>query len=245
MNNIIDINCDLGEGNGNEALLMPFISSCNIACAAHAGDKNLIDKTIKLAIQNNTKVGAHPSFPDRENFGRKVMDISSDQLEQSLINQINLVKNIANKNGSILNHIKFHGALYNLTATNVDMAQLVVNILKKYLKKTCLYVPYHSVIHDIALKNNLKFKIEAFADRNYNSDLTLVSRDDPSALITDKDDLVIHLLQMVIEHKLIALDGEVIRMEADTFCIHGDNPNASEILPFITKKLLEKGIKIE
>ena len=171
----IDINCDVGEGIASEHLLMPYISSCNIACGGHFGDVNSIDKTIKLAIKNNVKIGAHPSFPDKENFGRKLIQISDEEFTNSIQKQLNLFLDSLSLFGKKLHHIKPHGALYNAIAIDEKLANLFIDVTRNYLKDAFLYVPYNSVIERIALKNNINIKYEAFADRNYNNDLTLVS----------------------------------------------------------------------
>jgi len=240
----IDINCDVGEGIGNEIDLMPYISSCSIACGAHAGTKETIIETIKLALRHNVKIGAHPSFPDKENFGREVMDITPEDLQVSIENQIKLVKDSVERLGGELHHIKAHGALYNVSAVNKKIAQIIVNVVKKMTNDVFLYVPYNSVIQSLAIKNNLKIKVEAFADRNYNTDLTLVSRKNVNALITDSKILIPHLLKMITEQKLISVGGVEVEIMADTFCIHGDNPNVKNLLKFVHKKLHKNGIKI-
>jgi UPF0271 protein len=244
MDYTIDINCDVGEGIVNEAELMPYISSCSIACGAHAGNEKTIIETIKLALLHNVKIGAHPSFPDKENFGRKIIDISSEDLQLSIENQIKLIKDSVQQLGSNLHHIKAHGALYNLSAVNRGIAQIIINAVKNTVNDVFLYVPYNSIIQELAIQNNLKIKVEAFADRNYNTDLTLVLRKNENAIITDKEILIQHLLKMITEQKLISIDGVEVKIIADTFCIHGDNPNAKNLLKFMYKKLLKNGIKI-
>ena len=240
----IDINCDVGEGLDNERDLMPYISSCSIACGGHAGTKKTIMKTIKLAMQHTIKIGAHPSFPDKENFGRKVMEISPADLQLSIENQLKLINNNVKQLGGELHHVKAHGALYNLSATNKETAQVIINAIKNTLDDVFLYVPYNSVIQKLAVRNNLKIKVEAFADRNYNTDLTLVSRKNKNALITNKEILMQHLLKMITEKKVISIDGVEVEIIADTFCVHGDNSNAKNLLKFMHKKLLKNGIKI-
>ncbi len=240
----IDINCDVGESIGNEIDLMPYISSCSIACGGHAGTKKTIIETIKLALLYDVKIGAHPSFPDKENFGRKKMDISPANLQISIENQLKLVNDSVQRLKGKLHHVKAHGALYNLSAVNEEIAQIIIKAVKNTVDDVFLYVPYNSVIQKMALKNNLKIKVEAFADRNYNTDLTLVSRKNKNALITDNQILIHHLLKMITQQKLISIDGVEVEIKADTFCIHGDNPNAKNLLKFMHKKLLENGIKI-
>ncbi len=241
----VDINCDVGEGLGNEAALMPFISSCSIACGAHAGDDTTIIETIRLAIKNNVKIGAHPSFPDRKNFGRKVMDLDKKALQQSLEDQINLVNTHAKRLGAKLYHVKAHGALYNQAAIDTKTAQIILLAVKNTVHNAVLYVPYNSILEKLALKYYVKIKVEAFADRNYNENLTLVSRTNENAIITDRDLLLEHLLKMIIHKKVKTISGVEVAIKADTYCIHGDNSNAVEILKYISQKFLEKGIKIE
>ncbi|MGB5364219.1 MAG: 5-oxoprolinase subunit PxpA [Aureibaculum sp.] len=241
----VDINCDVGEGLGNESALMPFISSCSIACGGHAGDDLTINETIKLALKNNVNIGAHPSFPDRKNFGRKVMDLDEKYLQQSLEDQINLVDTHAKRLGATLYHVKAHGALYNQAARDPKTAQIILHAVKNTVKNTVLFVPYNSIIEKLALKNKIETKVEAFADRNYNENLTLVSRTNENAIITDRDLLLEHLLKMIIRKKVKTISGVEVDIFADTYCIHGDNPNAVEILKYVSKKFIEKGIKIE
>lgn len=244
MNKIIDINCDVGEGFENDADLMPYISSCSIACGAHAGDEETIMKTINLALQYNVKIGAHPSFPDRANFGRKVIDMPINDLKRSLIAQIELIKRNVESLGGKLNHIKAHGALYNLSANNRETAEALIDVVKNTTNGVFLYVPYNSLLENLAKQNGLKTKVEAFADRNYNTDLTLVSRNEQNAVITNANDVTQHLLNMIKENRVISIDGVVVKLKAQTYCVHGDNPSAILILKKVSKKLEENGIKI-
>lgn len=244
MNKIIDINCDVGEGLENEADLMPYISSCSIACGAHAGDEATIINTIQLALKYNVKVGAHPSFPDRKNFGRKVLDMPLSNLKQSLEAQIMLVKTHVDRLGTSLNHIKAHGALYNLSANDSKTAEALIEVVKNTANEAFLYVPYGSLLETLAKQIGLKTRVEAFADRNYNLDLTLVSRSSQNAVITDPNLVVKHLSNMVLHNHVISIDGVGVEMKAQTYCIHGDNPSAISILKKVSKKLKENGIKI-
>ncbi|MHB0755217.1 5-oxoprolinase subunit PxpA [Polaribacter sp. M15] len=240
----IDINCDVGEGVTNEHLLMPYISSCNIACGGHFGDVISIDRTIKLAIKNNVKIGAHPSFPDKENFGRKLIQISDENLKKSIQNQMNLFLERLSLFDAKLHHIKPHGALYNAIAVDEKLAIFFIDVIQPYLKQACLYVPYHSVIEKIAFKNNIKIMYEAFADRNYNNDLTLVSRKQKNALLVDEKAVLNHILQMIKHQKVKTISGIEVSIKADTFCVHGDSKNALEIVKYIHKELTKKGLTI-
>ncbi len=240
---IVDINCDVGEGVGNEAQLLPFISSCNIACGGHAGDVETIDEVLELAKKHKVYVGAHPSFPDRENFGRKVMEISSRELKVSLEEQILLLKERTEDHGLKLHHIKAHGALYNLTATDRSMAELVVEVVLKCCPDTFLYVPYQSEISEVAKEKGLQIKYEAFADRNYNDDLTLVSRSNNLALIHKKEEVFSHVLNMLKNEKVKTISGKELSIETDTFCIHGDSENAEDLVKYLFDEF--KNLQIE
>ncbi|WP_299012798.1 5-oxoprolinase subunit PxpA [uncultured Polaribacter sp.] len=240
----IDINCDVGEGIANEYLLFPYISSCNIACGGHFGDVKSIDKTIQLAVKNNVKIGAHPSFSDFKNFGRKVLQISEQELKASLDFQLELfLERMANFNQKI-HHIKPHGALYNLIAKDRGEAEKFISITKKYLKDCFLYVPYNSEIEKVALENHIKIKYEAFADRNYNTNLTLVARAAKNAIIEEPKDVLNHVLNMVTNKKVISISGEEKNIKASTFCVHGDHKNSVEILKYLTSQLKIKGIQV-
>jgi len=240
----IDINCDVGEGIGNELKLMPMISSCSIACGGHAGDPAIIKETIRLASLHFVHIGAHPSYPDKPNFGRKVMDISLSDLQKSLEEQINSVQFELRKSVATLNHVKAHGALYNKAAVDVETAQCLIDAVKSTTKDIWLYAPYGSILAEMALKQGLRVRYEAFIDRNYNKDLTLVSRDKPDAVISDAKKVLKHLLRMITKHKVKTIEGERVDIKAKTYCVHGDNPNAIRILKYLSKKLPNFGIKI-
>ncbi len=240
---MIDVNCDVGEGLNNEHLLMPFISSCNIACGGHFGDKKSIDNSIEIAINNNVLIGAHPSFPDKENFGRKVMTISDEELKESIQNQLDLFLERLDSFDEKLHHIKPHGALYNVISVDENKAVLFIDIIKKYLKDSFLYVPYNSVIEKVALRNDIKIKYEVFADRNYNADLTLLSRSHKNALITDKLAVFNHVLEVVQSGKVKTISGLKKLIKADTFCVHGDNKNSIEIVKYLNENLKKEGFK--
>lgn len=234
---MIDINCDVGEGIANEHLLMPHITSCNIACGGHFGDRNSIDKTILLALKNNVLIGAHPSFPDRENFGRKWMQISDENLSKSIQFQMDLFLQRMSISKATLHHIKPHGALYNAIAIDEHLAIIFIKSIQKYIDNVFLYVPYKSVIEEVAKNNDVKIKYEAFADRNYNDDLTLVNRSHPNALITDKELVFQHVSKMVFEGKVTTISGDEKRIKSDTFCVHSDTQNALEIVNYLSQKM--------
>jgi len=227
----IDFNCDLGEGLGNEHLLMPYISSCNIACGAHAGSVEVIDKVIGLAKEQQVKVGVHPSFPDQKNFGRLVMKMTDVQLQESLEHQLQLFKERAALQDAIVHHVKPHGALYNLIAVNEEKAILFANVVQHVFEKEMkLYVPFNSKIEKVAQKHGIKIVYEAFADRNYNDDLSLVSRALPRAIITDIEEILAHVKRMFKQSKVKTIRNNLKEIRAETFCVHGDNKRVIEIL---------------
>ena len=241
----IDINVDVGEGVNNEAQLMPYISSCNIACGGHAGDLETMKTVVKLAKQHRVKIGAHPSFPDKENFGRQAIEISSAALFKSIREQINSLMSVLRNENARLQHIKPHGSLYNLATTDVTIATVIVEAVKSISLPLKLYVPYNSVIAELAIKENIPIAYEAFADRNYNEDLTLVSRNEENAIIYDSNELYNHVSRMITQQKVKTISGVEVKIIADTFCIHGDNPKAVNLIKDLTKKLEQKHIKIE
>lgn len=243
-NQIVDINVDVGEGIGNELLLMPYIASCNIACGGHAGTFETMENVVKLAKKYAVKIGAHPSFPDKENFGRQPMEMSCAALFSSIKNQIDDLIKVLNSENALLHHIKPHGALYNLAAIDERIANVIIEAVKSIASPVKLYVPYKSVIADLALKENIQITYEAFADRNYNNDLTLVSRSEKNAIIEDMDVVFEHVYRMISERKVKTIQGLEIDIKADTFCVHGDNPNAVDLIKHLNQKLELKGYKI-
>ncbi|GAB1858567.1 5-oxoprolinase subunit PxpA [Flavobacteriaceae bacterium MHTCC 0001] len=241
----IDINADVGEGINNESQLLPLISSCNIACGAHAGTMEIMQDVVKLAKIHGVKIGAHPSFPDPENFGRTPMQMSRSALYKSIEDQVVLLLDILKTEGLTLHHVKPHGALYNLAVTDAQIAKIVVDVLKQLSAPTLLYVPYKSVIAKIALKQDIPIIYEVFADRQYNDDLTLVSRKEPNAVFHDTNQVYEHVYRMVSEGKVKTISGKLVPIKAQTVCVHGDNPKAINLANLLKTKLEEVGISIE
>lgn len=241
----IDINCDVGEGVGNEKELFPMISSCNIACGGHAGSKETIRWCLELAKEFNVKVGAHPSYPDKENFGRVSMSISDADLIKSIQAQMQLFESVRSKLNTPLHHIKPHGALYNDIAKNEQLSQAFLKSIEAFKDEVYLYVPFNSVVEKVAEKNGYKVLIEAFADRNYNNDLNLVSRKEDNALISNEEEVLKHVLRMAKVNVVKTIKNEDIAMNADTYCIHGDTPSALQILMYITEHLPEYNLQVK
>lgn len=239
---MVDINVDLGEGIGVESVLMPLISSCNIACGGHAGNTYTMRNTIKLAKTYKVKIGAHPSFPDIKNFGRRPMNLSSLELFNTIKNQISNLVAILDEENAMLHHIKPHGALYNMAATDEKIANIIVEVLKQMQLSAFLYVPCNSLIAKVATDNKIPIIYEAFADRNYNDDLTLVPRGQDNALLIEAKTVFQHIYRMISKNKVKTITNTVINIKAETFCIHGDNPNAIEILQYLQEALEAKEI---
>lgn len=244
VNTIIDINADVGEGLDNEAMLMPFISSCNISCGGHAGSMDTMRTVVKLAKAYKVKIGAHPSFPDKENFGRIKIEMLCADLYTSLKHQIRDLLLVLREENAVLHHIKPHGALYNLAAVDETIGNVIIEVMKSLPYPVKLYVPYGSVIEKRAREEGIPILVEAFADRNYNEDLTLVSRQQDSAIISDFDEMFNHVYTMIIKKKVKTLTGVEINMEADTYCVHGDHPNVEKSLEKLTEKLKQNHINI-
>lgn len=243
--NTIDINVDVGEGIGNESELMPFISSCNIACGGHAGNIDTMRNVVKLAKKHHVKIGAHPSFPDKGNFGRINMEMSSDALFKSINGQVDDLVSILDEERESLHHVKPHGALYNLAAVDEKVAHVVVEVMKTITLPVKLYVPYKSEIEKLALSQNIPIIYEAFADRNYNDDLTLVSRKKEAASIHNENNLFEHIFHMISKQKVKTITGKDIDIKAQTFCVHGDNPNAVNLIKNLELRLKKHGIQIK
>jgi len=240
----VDINADVGEGIGNENQLMPFLSSCNIACGGHAGDRETMEHVSRLAANFGVKIGAHPSFPDKENFGRVAINIGNESLFVSLLDQIHDLMTILMKNNLNIHHVKPHGALYNLAAENRNTASVIVKVMKQLPSHIKLYVPYKSIIADLAIENKIPIVYEAFADRNYNDDLTLVSRNNKNALIHDVNTMFKNVYNIISKQKIESISGKEIDIKAQTVCIHGDNPEAVVLLKSLISQLKDNGVSV-
>lgn len=245
MNKIIDLNCDMGEGLNNDALLMPMISSANIACGFHAGDEDIMKKTIELALKNQVAIGAHPGFRDRSNFGRKEFSITLPYLFDLIIEQIFILKKIAATFGTKLHHVKPHGALYNMASRDLRLARTIAAAVKSVDANLILYglSGSHLITEADALK--LKSASETFADRTYQEDGSLTPRSLPGAMIEKTEDSLKQVLQMINEKTVTTIKGSIISIKADTICLHGDGDHAVAFATQIRKILLENQITIQ
>ena len=236
----VNLNADLGEGKNIEKVIMPFLSSCSIACGGHTGDADTMSEAIQIAVESNVKIGAHPSYPDKDGFGRIPISISNKDLSKSLILQINSLKQILNDFQINLDHIKPHGALYNLSAKNYDLAMLLIEVMIQNFYDVFLYVPSGSLIEKLALENSVKIKKEVFLDRNYNSDNSLVSRNNDNAIIKSSKLMFDRIENITKNGFLLSISGKKIHLKADTFCIHGDSPNIVDYLSELNVMFDEK-----
>lgn len=223
-----DINCDIGEGIGDDELIVPYISSANIACGYHAGDIDTIQNTIELCVQHNVSIGAHPSFFDRNNFGRTEINLSPDDLYDLITQQLYLFKEVADLLNQKINHVKPHGALYNMSAKNGAIANVIARSVKDFDNDLVLFGLSGSHSIDEAKKIGLKTASEVFADRTYQDDGSLTPRSQTNAIIENADKAVQQVLQMIKEGTVTTISEKIIPVAAETICIHGDGKNAVE-----------------
>lgn len=228
MNRVIDLNCDMGEGFPYDRYIMPYITSVNIACGYHAGDTDTIKKTIELALKHKVAIGAHPSFPDRENFGRTGMHLEDAELEQVLSEQLYIFESVSHTFGVPLHHIKLHGALYNMSAMNEAFSIKILSNLFQYKQKTIIYGLSGSIFNRVAQRMGFTVAHEVFADRTYQPDGTLTPRSQENALIADEEHAARQVLQMILEKRVHTTGGSFADVQADTVCIHGDGRHAAQ-----------------
>lgn len=239
----VDINCDMGEGGQYDARLMDYISSCNIACGGHYGDKKSMQTTALLALEKKLKMGAHPSYPDKLNFGRKSMKLSSKHLKASLSEQIIQLKDIVENLGGRLTHIKPHGALYNDLVEDKEKSLIVIELVEQIDADLILFVPLNSVLEKLA-KNRLHIYREVFGDRNYLPTYQLVPRQNDNALIQDPDIAVQRIRDLVFNASIQTINEKRIKVNFETVCYHSDTENSLEILQKINRELRKNAIAI-
>ena len=222
------LNCDMGEGIGNDALIIPFINAANIACGYHAGDSTTMWQTVELAIKHNVTIGAHLSFFDKENFGRSEMQLNSDEVYELVSQELIILNEITTELGAIINHVKPHGALYNMSAKDADLSRVIAKAVKDFDSNLILVGLSGSHSISEAKKIGLKTASEVFADRTYQDDGTLTPRSQPNALIEEVDKVIKQVLQMTNEGTVTTISGKTIPIIAETICIHGDGKQAVE-----------------
>jgi 5-oxoprolinase (ATP-hydrolysing) subunit A len=246
----IDINCDLGEGFGlykigEDDELLSFISSANIACGFHAGDPMIMDATIKKAKQKGVKVGAHPGFFDLYGFGRRPFNVDANEVKNLILYQLGAIQAFCQYHRIELNHVKPHGALYNMAAKEPYIARAIVEATKSFNPSLIIYGLANSELIQASIDLNMPFAIEAFVDRTYQEDGTLTPRHLPSSTIHNIDESVKQALSIILHKKVTTPSGTSISLEADTLCIHGDHQNSVELASALRKEILERGIVIK
>jgi len=243
----ININCDLGEkskfhSTKHDPDLLEIVNSANIACGFHAGDEESMKNTIEISKKNNVSIGAHPSFNDPLNFGRKRINLSENDLEKLIIDQYNILQNIADKLDSKVTHIKPHGALNNMACEDLNLSRILAKTIFNIDKNLIYLVPTGSKMEEAGREFDMKIACEIFADRNYEDDGNLVSRSKTNAVITDPEECKKHVLEMVRNQSLNCLSGKKIPCRIDSVCIHGDNKESLETAKQIKKVLEENNI---
>ena len=246
----IDLNCDMGESFGaytigHDAEVMPFITSANVACGLHAGDPTVIRDTVRLAKKHGVAVGAHPGFPDLAGFGRREMKMSAREVEDSLVYQIGALAGVAAAEGVRLQHVKAHGALYNMAVRDAALADAIARAIAAVDRSLLMFGLPGSELLRAGEKLGLTVVAEAFADRAYEPDGSLVSRRKPGAVIHDPEVVVARVVRMAKDGAVMAIDGSTVRLNAGTVCTHGDTPGAHELVKRIRAGLEQQGIRVQ
>ena len=245
----ININCDLGESSKlhstkNDPILLEIVNSASIACGYHAGDKPTMEKTVEISKKNNVSIGAHPSFNDPENFGRKRINLPSGEIKKLIIDQINILSNIADNKGMKVTHVKPHGALNNMACEDYDLAKVISESIIKVNKELIFLVPTKSQMEKAGKKLGMKIAVEIFADRNYEDNGNLVSRSKSNAMITDPEIAKKHVIKMVENQALNCYSGKQIPCEIDSVCVHGDGQSAVNTAKQIREGLIKAGVTL-
>lgn len=239
----IDLNCDLGEG-GDDSLLMPLVSSANIACGGHAGDEPTMRRAVELALTAGANIGAHPSYEDRANFGRIELHVPTSDLRHSLVRQIRHLQSITNSAGARLRHVKPHGALYNVAVRNPSVARAVVDAVCEVDESLAIVTLPHGHLFEVATAMDVELIAEGFADRTYQRDGTLTPRTDAAALHAREIDAADQVLWMVRDGAVRTVDAAWIPMRVQTLCVHGDGPHAVSFLRAVRSALSAAAVPI-
>lgn len=240
----IDLNADVGEGDYPDESLLAIVSSCNIACGGHAGDADSMAATVAIALRHGVAIGAHPGYPDRENFGRQSEFLAADELYEALTAQVCGFVSIAAELGASVAHLKVHGALYGDAARDLRLAQCVARVAAELPGRVALVGPPASALATAAARSGLAFIAEAFVDRRYREDGSLVPRTEPGALLDDPDAALSQALSLALDGRVVTAGGERIAVRADTLCIHGDTPGAERVAAAVRAGLEQQGVRI-
>lgn len=246
----VDLNCDLGESFGVYKLgvdedILPFVTSANIACGFHAGDPSVMHNTVKLALANGVAIGAHPGLPDLIGFGRRNMELSPQEVYDMVVYQISALAGFVKAEGGRMQHIKPHGALYNMAAKRWDLAEAIAQAVYNVNPELILFGLSGSQLVLAGEKIGLQTAHEVFADRTYQLDGTLTPRNQPHALITDQQQAISQVLRMVKEGKVLSRQGQDIVIKADTVCIHGDGSHALVFARMIREFLVQSNVDLQ
>ncbi|MGC8999020.1 MAG: LamB/YcsF family protein [Candidatus Bathyarchaeia archaeon] len=247
----VDINCDLGESFGafkvgNDAEIMPYITSANVACGFHAGEPLTMAQTIALAKKHGVAVGAHPGYPDLMGFGRREMQLTSEEAKSYIIYQIGALQAFAKVFGVNLQHVKPHGAMYNMALKDRELSRAIAEAIAKLDLDLIVFAPPKSALAEMAANTGLRVAYEFFADRAYNSDGSLVSRKMPGAIIEKPDKALKRALRAVKEGVVEAFDGTLVELgQVHTICVHGDTPTAVKLAEALKKGLVKAGIEVK
>lgn len=239
----MDLNADVGEGM-DDALLLPYVTSANVACGVHAGDPTTMDQTVLAALSRGVRVGAHPGYPDRANFGRVFVEMSADEIENLVVFQVGALAGFVRSRGGRLTHVKPHGALYHSAGEFPDVARAIAEGVRRLGADLVLVGAAGSLLIGAGEDAGLAVAEEAFADRRYRPDGTLVPRGEPGALLLDPDEAAEQAVGLARDGVAIAQDGTRVPVRADTICLHGDTPGAVEIAKRIHELFREAGIRI-
>ena len=240
----MDINADIGEGCGEDAALLTVISSCSIACGGHAGDTDTMARTVRDALANGVAIGAHPGYPDRAGFGRESGYMRGDELYESLTQQVEALADIAADLGAPLMHVKPHGALYNDAIGDAELADIIARVTAEAPSSPALMGMANTELDFAAQRHGLRFVAEAFIDRAYEPDGTLVSRTEHGAVHEDLNVATTQAVRLATEGRVTARSGEQISVRADTLCIHGDTPRAAAKARAVRDVLESHGVNI-
>jgi UPF0271 protein len=240
---IVDLNADLGEGAGSDDELLDFVTSANIACGFHAGDPASILHSIRQAVEKNVSVGAHPSFLDRENFGRTELTLGPAEVFALVSYQLGAFSTLATAAATRMMHVKPHGALYNMAARSPELADAIVHAILVVDPFLILFAPPNSALERAGEAAELRVLREVFADRNYLADGALVPRSQPDALLQDTTEAAKRVLRMLREGKVRSIDGHDVDVRAETICVHGDTPGAVEFARNLRTELREHGVE--
>lgn len=249
MNWTIDLNCDMGESfgawtMGNDREVLPYVTSANIACGFHAGDPTVMRQTVAFALQHGVALGAHPGLPDLAGFGRRSMAISPEAVYDLVIVQVGALAAVAASQRARLHHVKAHGALYNMAASDRSIALAIAAAVRDIGPSLTLYALAGSVQAEVAQDAGLNVAHEVFADRSYQDDGTLTPRDQHNALITDVDEAVAQALQIIKQGTVTTVSGKEIPLQAHTLCLHGDQPHAAEFARMLRTVFEEEDIAV-